>query len=190
MSVRDLIPWGRNNGSQVPSVLRDEDGDPFVSLHRNVNRLFDDVFRSFGSGLPSFGNGSGFRAGWPSVEISEVDKEMKVTAEVPGLGEKASPEEGVSASTGVAHLACGATSGRRDTARYPPPPRQTEQQAAEPIDSSLARRHRVRRDSNRWRMARKLLRLPARFHGLRNHVRGRFLNACHKGGSDDVCARY
>ena len=64
MSVRDLIPWGRNNGSQVPNLLRDDDRDPFLSLHREVNRLFDDVFRGFGSDLPSFGNGSAFGAGW------------------------------------------------------------------------------------------------------------------------------
>lgn len=44
MSVRDLIPWGRNN-SQTPSVYRDDDRNPFLSLHREVNRLFDDVFR-------------------------------------------------------------------------------------------------------------------------------------------------
>ncbi|WP_454857893.1 Hsp20/alpha crystallin family protein [Rhizobium binxianense] len=88
MSVRDLIPWGRNNSNQVPTVLRVDDRDPFLSLHREVNRLFDDVFRGFGSGLPSFGNGSAFSAGWPSVEISDTDKEIKVTAEVPGLEEK------------------------------------------------------------------------------------------------------
>ncbi|MBB3394829.1 MULTISPECIES: Hsp20/alpha crystallin family protein [unclassified Rhizobium] len=88
MSVRDLIPWGRNNGNQVPSLLRDDDRDPFLSLHREVNRLFDDVFRGFGSGLPSFGNSATFRGGWPSVEISDADKEIKVTAEVPGLEEK------------------------------------------------------------------------------------------------------
>ncbi len=87
MSVRDLIPWGRNNGNQVPTALRDDDRDPFLSLHREVNRLFDDVFRSFGSGLPAFGRGS-VGAGWPSVEISDTDKEIKVTAEVPGLEEK------------------------------------------------------------------------------------------------------
>ncbi|RSC30033.1 Hsp20/alpha crystallin family protein [Agrobacterium sp. FDAARGOS_525] len=86
MSVRDLIPWGRNN-NQVPTALRDDDRDPFLSLHREVNRLFDDVFRSFGSGLPAFGSGS-VGAGWPSVEISDTDKEIKVTAEVPGLEEK------------------------------------------------------------------------------------------------------
>lgn len=88
MSVRDLIPWGRNNGNQGPSLLRDEDRDPFLSLHREVNRLFDDVFRGFGSGLPSLRGVSGFGAGWPSVEISDTDKEIKVTAEVPGLEEK------------------------------------------------------------------------------------------------------
>ena len=88
MSVRDLIPWGRNNGNQVPSLFRDDDGDPFLSLHREVNRLFDDVFRGFGSGLPAFGSASAFGAGWPNVEIADTDKEIKVTAEVPGLEEK------------------------------------------------------------------------------------------------------
>ncbi|MDG4900986.1 MULTISPECIES: Hsp20/alpha crystallin family protein [unclassified Mesorhizobium] len=88
MSVRDLIPWGRNNGNQVPSVFRDGERDPFLSLHREVNRLFDDVFRGFGSGLPSPGGVSAFGAGWPSVEISDNEKEIKVAAEVPGLDEK------------------------------------------------------------------------------------------------------
>ncbi|MEX2696592.1 Hsp20/alpha crystallin family protein [Rhizobium mongolense] len=88
MSVRDLIPWGRNNGNRVPSLLRDDDRDPFLSLHREVNRLFDDVFRGFASGLPSFGNPSAFGGGWPSVEISDTDKEIKLTAEVPGLEEQ------------------------------------------------------------------------------------------------------
>ncbi|TWG97924.1 HSP20 family protein [Mesorhizobium sp. J18] len=88
MSVRDLIPWSRNNGNQVPSLFRDGDRDPFLSLHREVNRLFDDVFRSFDSRLPSFGRRFSFGEGWPSVEISDNEKEIKVTAEVPGLEEK------------------------------------------------------------------------------------------------------
>ncbi|UUP19544.1 Hsp20/alpha crystallin family protein [Nitratireductor thuwali] len=88
MNVRDLIPWSRNNGNQLPSVFRDGERDPFLSLHREVNRLFDDVFRDFGSSLPSFGGVSAFGGGWPSVEISDGEKEIKVTAEVPGLEEK------------------------------------------------------------------------------------------------------
>jgi hypothetical protein len=38
MSVRDLIPWGRERGL---SVRGGEDVDPFVSLQREVNRLFN-----------------------------------------------------------------------------------------------------------------------------------------------------
>ena len=89
MSVRDLIPWGRNNGNQLPSVFRDDDRDPFLSLHREVNRLFDDVFRGFDSRLPALGRLSSFGGGgWPSVEVSDGEKEIRVTAEVPGLEEK------------------------------------------------------------------------------------------------------
>ena len=87
MSVRDLIPWGRSS-NQAPTVFRDDDRNPFLSLHREVNRLFDDVFRSFDSRLPAFGSLSSFSAAWPNVEISETDKEIKVNAEVPGLEEK------------------------------------------------------------------------------------------------------
>ncbi|EJC84056.1 molecular chaperone (small heat shock protein) [Rhizobium leguminosarum bv. trifolii WSM2297] len=88
MGVRDLIPWSRTNGHQVPSLLRDDDRDTFLSLHREVNRLFDDVLRGFGSGLPSLSSANTFGGGWPSVEVSNNEKEIKVTAEVPGLQEK------------------------------------------------------------------------------------------------------
>ncbi|MER9326683.1 Hsp20/alpha crystallin family protein [Mesorhizobium sp. M0152] len=87
MSVRDLIPFGRERG-QVPSVFRDGERDPFLSLHREVNRLFDDVFRGFGSGLPSLPAFSSDGGRWPSVEISDGEKEIRVTAEVPGMEEK------------------------------------------------------------------------------------------------------
>ncbi|MGX8009007.1 Hsp20/alpha crystallin family protein [Mesorhizobium sp. ORM8.1] len=85
MNMRDLIPWGRNN-NQAPSIYGG--GDPFVSLHREVNRLFDDVLRSFETHLPSVGQLSSFDNGWPKVEISESDNELRVTAEVPGMEEK------------------------------------------------------------------------------------------------------
>ena len=87
MSVRDLIPFGRER-SQVPSLLRGDERDPFLSLHREVNRLFDDVFRGFGSGLPSLSDVSANGGRWPSVEISDGEKDIKVTAEVPGMEEK------------------------------------------------------------------------------------------------------
>src|SRR3954463_452841 len=45
MSLRDLIPW--NNGSRNVAAQRGEAGHPLLALHREMNRLFDDVFRSF-----------------------------------------------------------------------------------------------------------------------------------------------
>lgn len=85
MNMRDLIPWGR--GNQAPATYRGED-HPVLSLHREVNRLFDDVFRSFDGGLPSLGRTAGLGMAWPSIEIAETEKEIRVTAEVPGLEEK------------------------------------------------------------------------------------------------------
>jgi HSP20 family protein len=86
MSVRDLIPWSRGN-DQAPTIYRGSDMDPFLSLHRDVNRLFDEVFRGFDTpslfGRMRIGNGA-----WPNVEVSETDKDIRVTAEVPGLEEK------------------------------------------------------------------------------------------------------
>lgn len=85
MSVRDLIPWGRSS-NPAPTTYEDE-RSPFLSLHREVNRLFDDVFRSFDTRLPAFGSLSSLSS-WPHVEISENDKQVKVTADIPGLEEK------------------------------------------------------------------------------------------------------
>jgi HSP20 family protein len=86
MNVRDLIPWGQT-ANQAPSVYRDIEQSPFLSLHREVNRLFDDVFRGF-DGLSAFGRFPSLRPGWPNVEISDTDKDIRVSAEVPGLEEK------------------------------------------------------------------------------------------------------
>jgi HSP20 family protein len=83
--MRDLIPWNR---SRDVGVRRSEDVNPFLSLHREMNRLFDDAFRGFD--LPSFPGDRFFDRGmgWPNIEVSETDKDVKVTAELPGLDEK------------------------------------------------------------------------------------------------------
>ena len=85
MAMRDLVPWSR--GRDV-SVRRGEDS-PFLTLHREMNRLFEDVFRGFD--VTPFRSDRIFdRVGgnWPSVEVSETASEIKVTAELPGLDEK------------------------------------------------------------------------------------------------------
>ena len=91
MNVKGLIPWSRES-NRVPDPYRHS--DPFMTLHREVNRLFDDVWRGFD--MPTFGRlqglstntRSGWSTGWPNVEVSETDKEIRVIAEVPGLEDK------------------------------------------------------------------------------------------------------
>lgn len=85
MSIRDLIPRGRDNGDAPATYGRGEDS-PFMSLQREMNRLFDDVFRDFGRQPLGLGQSSMTR--WPSVEITEVGNEVRVTAEMPGLENK------------------------------------------------------------------------------------------------------
>src|SRR6266446_9209186 len=84
MAFRDLIPWnnqGRNIVQQSAYV------HPFLALHREMNRMFDDVFRGFD--LAPFGSIRAFDGiGWPQIDIDETDKEVRITAELPGLDEK------------------------------------------------------------------------------------------------------
>src|ERR1700757_4485867 len=84
MGIRDLVPWTK--GHQLPT--RQEPFDPFLTLHREMNRLFDDVFRGFGPlsrvGSPLMEG----QLGWPRLELSETDKAVTVSAELPGLSEQ------------------------------------------------------------------------------------------------------
>lgn len=76
MNLRSLIPVGRDRG-----VARRAVAEPFTSLQREIDRLFDDFTR----GWPAFG---GTAEMVPSMDVTETDKEIELTAELPGLQEK------------------------------------------------------------------------------------------------------
>lgn len=79
--MTDLVPGRR---PRTPAERREE-ASPLFGLHREMNRLFDDAFRSFS--LAPFGREiSGF--GWPSVEVAENDKTVTVTIELAGIDQK------------------------------------------------------------------------------------------------------
>src|SRR5258708_17976417 len=63
MNVRDLIPWARNHRDLSP--VRSESMSPVVSLHREMNRLFDDMFR----GVDDSRMWGGRRGGWPKIDV-------------------------------------------------------------------------------------------------------------------------
>lgn len=68
--------------TQTSSAARSSTPDVFGSLQREINRVFD----SFTRGWPSLDFGTTDLA--PSMDIAETDKDIEITAELPGLEEK------------------------------------------------------------------------------------------------------
>src|SRR4051794_812268 len=81
MNVRDLVPWSRTDDrDRNRPTAQDAAASPLFTLHREMNRLFDDVFRGFDT--PALWSG---RGAWPQLEIQDTDNEYRVSAELPGL---------------------------------------------------------------------------------------------------------
>jgi len=59
---------------------------PFMDLHREMNRLFDDVMRGIGPMVPGQLASSSLIAA-PRVDIQESEKGLEVTAELPGVAQ-------------------------------------------------------------------------------------------------------
>jgi len=72
MSLRDLTPF---RGGRRPA-------HPLRSLHDEMDRVFDDFLRGF----PALGEAWG--GGAPSLDVSETDAAIEVSAELPGVDEK------------------------------------------------------------------------------------------------------
>jgi HSP20 family protein len=79
MTLGNLVPWRKNKGLQ-----RGSSEYPLAKLQRQMNRMFDDFFS--GADLsPFFEKTEMFM---PKVNVSENDKQVKVSAELPGIDEK------------------------------------------------------------------------------------------------------
>jgi len=73
MEVRDIGPRGWLNWDLDRT---------FGSFERDLNRLFRDLRHPFENG------GNGLKEFHPKINVSENDKAINVTAELPGLDEK------------------------------------------------------------------------------------------------------
>lgn len=71
-----LIPWRRERHGITP----------FDALHRQIDRVFADLWRGFD--LAPFGEGLRYDGLAPNLDVSETDKEIQISAELPGLDEK------------------------------------------------------------------------------------------------------
>ena len=86
MTLGELVSWGRKDRNlalqdREPGWTGSGELSPFLRLHQEMNRLFDDVFRGFAA--PTAWNSQ-----WPSLEVEETDAGYRITAELPGVDEK------------------------------------------------------------------------------------------------------
>jgi len=75
MNPKSLIPVSRDRSAV---------GSPFMSLQREIDRLFNDFTHNF----PYFELKPNGGKLMPSTDLTETDKEIEITAELPGLEEK------------------------------------------------------------------------------------------------------
>lgn len=80
VDFRSLVPWRERSQAPAP---RDDFFDPFVGFRRELDRVFDSFFDGFER--PVAANWGGVT---PALDVQEDDKELIVTAEVPGVSEK------------------------------------------------------------------------------------------------------
>lgn len=74
MSFRSLLPF--------PSRDLGRGGDPFGAMQREINRMFDDVWRGGAVAQQT-------PLGWaPSVDVKDEKERLRVIAELPGVEEK------------------------------------------------------------------------------------------------------
>ena len=74
MNLRSLTPFRDRTSLVRPEV------NPFGSLQREIDRLFDEFTR----GVPMFATQALMNI-VPSVDVAETEKEIEITAELPGL---------------------------------------------------------------------------------------------------------
>jgi HSP20 family protein len=82
VDFKALVPW-RNNKSQTP-ITREDYFDPLVTFRREMDRMFEDFFGGGGSRSAH----GGWQGITPAVDIDETEKEMVITAELPGVSDK------------------------------------------------------------------------------------------------------
>ncbi len=81
MNIKSLIPWSRRN---VP-VMREQE-NPFYSLQRSINQVFDNFLDGFD--FSPFGFESSMTSFRPRLDVSETDSDFRITVELPGMDEK------------------------------------------------------------------------------------------------------
>ncbi len=82
MNLRTLAPWARK-----PLPVKKQDEQSLQVLHRDVNALFNELFRGF-EATPWQLNEEVFGDYVPNIDMHETEKEIVMSVELPGMEEK------------------------------------------------------------------------------------------------------
>ena len=86
MTMHDISQFTRPQAS-APAFWHDFESFPFRGFRREFGRLFDDFFRMPQQGYAGY-RGFAETFNWPILDVKDFDKEVLVTAELPGLTDK------------------------------------------------------------------------------------------------------
>ncbi len=90
MAIRDMVPFGHQRRRHPHPAHRSEQrGDPIEAFHREIDRLFGDFFGNMLEERRETPGALGETWGpfEPRVDVQDKDKELVVTAEIPGVSE-------------------------------------------------------------------------------------------------------
>ena len=83
---KNLIPWKKRKNE-----MSHKGEDPFMDFHKQMDEMFGHFMKEFempGFAFPSLRS---FDKGWmrePEVDVNENEKEIRITADLPGIEEK------------------------------------------------------------------------------------------------------
>jgi HSP20 family protein len=84
MAITDLIPWKKNDENAL--ALRRRELDPFAQFRREMDNMFEGMLGDWTGPMNLLDRNLG---NWmPRIDVRETAKEIRVTAELPGMEEK------------------------------------------------------------------------------------------------------
>jgi HSP20 family protein len=84
MAITDLIPWKKNDEKAL--AMRRRELDPFAQFRRGIDQMFDGMLDNWARPMNLLDRSLG---SWmPQIDVRETAKEIRVTAELPGMEEK------------------------------------------------------------------------------------------------------
>lgn len=81
MAITDLVPWEKTSNDLA---VRGRELDPFARMRQGIDEMFNDMLGDWTGRM----NVNGSDSFLPQVEIKDTTREIRVTAELPGLEQK------------------------------------------------------------------------------------------------------